>query len=180
MTVTRVSQTNVIDPLASKLDLAGGKILQVASTAKTDTFTASLATATTATITGLSVSITPSLATSKILVQLSITAGAIGADIAPMFILERAGSPIGVGDAASARARVTMGADLYNTTASLQTVATNYLDSPATTSAITYTVDVMHTSLNTNTVWINRSQADNDLDRRGRAISTITVMEVSA
>jgi hypothetical protein len=173
----------VSDQLALKLDVSAytpSKIAQIVSTAKTDTFTASLATTAITTITGLSVSITPSVNTSKVLLFVNISAGSSGSDISPMYIVERDGTPIGVGDAAGSRTRVTFGADLYLTTAGMQTAAITYLDSPATTSAITYTVDVMHTSNSTQTVYVNRSQADNDLARRGRAISTITAIEVLA
>ncbi|HSG62766.1 MAG TPA: hypothetical protein VLA24_15175 [Pseudomonadales bacterium] len=164
------------DPVTSGF----GKVLQVVSTTKSDTFTASLATEAIAPITGLSVSITPVSSTSKVLIMVNISAGSSGTDISPMFILERSGSPIAIGDSAGTRTRVTFGADLYVTTAGMQTVGITYLDSPATTSATTYSVDVMHSSATTQTVYVNRSQADNDLIRRGRAISTITAIEVAA
>ena len=54
----------------------------------------------------------------------------------------------------------------------------NYLDSPSTTSAITYTVQ-MESSSSSETWYYNSSKADNDEDYSERGISYITVMEVA-
>ena len=55
----------------------------------------------------------------------------------------------------------------------------NYLDSPNTTSAITYTVQIK-TSENTGYYYYNRTLLDNDHKARERGLSWITVEEVAA
>jgi hypothetical protein len=54
-----------------------------------------------------------------------------------------------------------------------------FLDSPATTSAISYTIQVL--SSNGTTLCINRSARDTDLlAYDGRSVSSVTVMEIAA
>ncbi len=57
---------------------------------------------------------------------------------------------------------------------------TNYLDSPSSTSALTYGVKIAHTSSSTKDVYVNRSHDNSDDASWGRNASTITVMEVLA
>jgi len=53
----------------------------------------------------------------------------------------------------------------------------SFLDSPATTSATTYKIQVRGNTANT--VAVNRSTTDTNATEFGRAVSTITVMEVA-
>jgi hypothetical protein len=158
-------------------DLRGAfRVLQVVSTAKTDTFT--MASTTYADVTGLSVSITPTSATSKILVMAQVSAmGAVGAALGfGQFV--RGSTAIGVGDASGSRIQCTFPIPFGNAVAALFTETPIFLDSPATTSATTYKIQIR--SENANTIYVNRSEQDNDTVAGGRAISTITVMEISA
>ena len=150
-------------------------VVQVKSTSKTDTFT------TTSTslvdVTGLSVSITPTSASNKILVTGYIMIGnntnnSVGAYVT----LLRDSTAIGIGDTAGSRSRIT--ADISATSnSSLQgSVAFQFLDSPATTSATTYKLQIR--SQTANTLAVNRSITDSDDANHTRAVSTITVMEV--
>lgn len=153
--------------------LALGKILQVVSTTKTDgNFTTTSSSFTT--ITGLSASITPTAATSKILVVASITGGTDTATQA-YFELFR-GSAVVVGDAAGSRVRATTQIGL-NSSNSQQSSTITFLDSPATTSSITY--DIRTRTQGAGTVFINRSHADENSANSGRTISTLTLMEVA-
>jgi hypothetical protein len=52
-----------------------------------------------------------------------------------------------------------------------------FLDSPATTSATTYKIQIRNES-GSGLVYINRSENDSDSAAGGRYISTITAMEV--
>ena len=52
-----------------------------------------------------------------------------------------------------------------------------FLDSPATTAATTYKVQMF---VNTGTGYINRTGLDNDAATRPRTAANITVMEISA
>lgn len=149
-------------------------ILQVKSTTKTDTFTTTSTSFTD--ITGLSVSITPSATSSKVLVFTNFQAS-VSADIAVMFQFVRGTTAINIGDAASNRTRASAALLQSNTTEQLGTFSFHFLDSPATTSATTYKVQ---TFVNTGTMYLGRTGSDADAATRPRTASTITVMEVSA
>ena len=56
----------------------------------------------------------------------------------------------------------------------------NYLDSPATTSAVTYKIKVQCHEAITGTYFYNRTVLDNNANHSERGLSWITVMEVSA
>jgi hypothetical protein len=165
--------------LTSASNLAGvtgvGKVLQVVSATKTDTFTTSSTSFTT--ITGLTASITPTSSTSKILVIVSVS-GSQQVGVNDAFIgLFRDSTQIALGDAAGVRARNSF---LLNSSESgwSTTESANFLDSPNTTSAITYSVRARVPS---GSMYINRSQNDSDaINGAGRSISTITVMEIAA
>lgn len=158
---------------------SAGVVLQVLSVTKTDTFT------TTSTsyvdVTGLSVSITPLSSTSKILVMANLggnTENALGG--APIIL--RNGTVVNQAAAASNRAKGSFSGGLHTgdgagDTLMVFAVSTTFVDSPATTSSVTYKVQVK--SFNGQGVYINRSQADDDTGDRLRTVSTITVMEIA-
>ena len=56
----------------------------------------------------------------------------------------------------------------------------NFLDTPSSTSQITYGVKIGHSSGSAKTLYVNRSDNDPDDLSYGRGTSTITVMEVLA
>ena len=157
--------------------LRGGfRILQVASTTKTDTFTLNSATYTD--VTGLSVSITPQTTTNKILVLCALNGvNDVGTD--PNSIqLVRDSTAIAIGDAAGSRVRAstTFAGQDNNTLASAVIV---YLDSPATTSATTYKIQI-RANQGANFTAVNRCENDTDSSLSSRTASTIAVLEVSA
>ena len=161
---------------ATVTGLTTGKIGQVLQAQKTDTFTTSATVYTD--ITDLSISITPTATSSKILVMMSLNGnGKVAASGAAVRIM-RDSTPIAVGDAAGDRLQGTSA--LYNTDvyASNAAVAT-WLDEPNTTSAVVYKIQGFCT-YGTNTFYINRYNTDDDNVARVRSVSTITVMEVLA
>ena len=158
--------------------LALGKILQVVSTTLTSVFTASVATTVFTPITGLTATITPSSATSKILVSVTLSAGDSGLD-GQHYKATRGGTDIFIGDAASSRQRTTTGTPGLARSRGITSSAFTVLDSPATTSATTYGVDISSGSPSTATVRINRSRDDSNLGEVARGVSTITLMEVA-
>jgi len=152
----------------------------VVSAAKTDTFSSTSGTY--ADVTGLSVTITPTSATSKILLiaQVNIsTSGGAGDGTWLAFTGGNAGTYIG--DAASTRQRAVGGVQHDSSTfyvhAENYPVPMVYLDSPATTSATTYKVQ-MAVSLGTG--YVNQTGIANDAIRFGRTASSITAIEVAA
>lgn len=148
------------------------KIVQVVSTNLPSTFSTTSTSYTD--ITGLSVSITPTLATSKVLVFVGFTA-AVSADISVMFQLVRGSTAINIGDTAGSRSRASAAMLSNNDTLQFGTYNWQFLDSPATTSATTYKVQMF---VNSGTGFINRTGADGDNANRPRTASNITVMEV--
>jgi len=177
----------VIDVAAgSSLDLSAGavlptgSILQVVSTTKTDVFTASLSGRSfSSNVTGLEASITPSSASSKILVTLHMSAlRTDSSDV--MFKLRRDSTDIAVGDSAGTRQQLTGGfANVTTGSIVTQNMGAQFLDSPASTSALTYGVQLFNPSSSTRTVAVNRTLGDTDDTGFGRHVSTITVMEVA-
>jgi hypothetical protein len=158
----------------NSLGVTGG-ILQVVSTTKTDTF--SLASTTFTEITNLTATITPKSTSSKILVMVSINSGSNQNSVTLIQRLMRNTTPIGVGDAAGSRTqgntlRVASSTNTLSVLSSYQ-----FLDSPSTTSAITYSVQVR--GENATTFYVNRTETDNDNAQYARASSTITCMEVA-
>ena len=148
--------------------------LQVVTANKTDTFSTSSTSFTD--ITSLSVSITPSSASSKILIMAYISAqGTPGATVT-QHRLVRGATAIAVGDAASSRTQASAG--LYSSVSDTTQQATIvFLDSPATTSSTTYKCQMR---VNGSTGYVNRTSSDTDNTNNARTISTITVMEIAA
>jgi len=159
---------------------SGGKILQVVQAVKTDTFSTTSVVPTYVDVTGLSVTITPLFASSKVLVFVNMVLGTSAYNA--YYRLNRNSTAILIGDTAGNRATVTEAMDAGDTDGSRKQppVNTCYLDSPATTSATTYKATICARTSG-NTVYINRSGNDNnDITYDPRATSTITVMEISA
>lgn len=175
------SQT-LAEAIADGLDAAGnaGIGTNVVHTIKTDSFSASTAGSGTAVITGLSASITPTSASSKVLVLVDVagaTSGGTGVGIG--LILKRAGTAIGIGDAASNRSRGTTGGG-NTSTFEYGNMGIAHLDSPATTSSTTYTVEIFNGANTTETLYVNRPDTDTDASYVWRTASRITLIEVAA
>ena len=193
--MSTVKTTNLQHPSASDVGITlgadgsvvlpqgftGGIGSNVVSAALTGTFTTSSPTATYTDITGLTATITPSSATSKVLliaqvvVSTSDTAGdtlnlRFGGGNATTYVGGAAGSRI-----QSVFGNVEVNAEWAGTTSSYPMV---FLDSPATTSAVTYSVQY-HIRAGT-TMFVNRTQADADTNQTTRAASSITAIEVAA
>jgi hypothetical protein len=154
--------------------LPAGSVLQVVQTVKTDTYSAAPGSTTWADITGMSVSITPSSASNKIMVFMSVIGGTGNLSY---IRLVRDSTAIGIGDTAGSRVRSTMGN--FNNSSDGNTVyswSTNFLDSPATTSSTTYKLQLLGET--TNTFYLNRTVADTNSTAGFRPISQITVMEI--
>jgi hypothetical protein len=160
------------------LTAEGGKVLQVVSTAKTDTFTTSSSSL--VDVTGLSVSITPASASNKVLVTVHINVNAgVNVNGTLNAVMVRDSTLIALGDAAGSRLRRTfIRSSSLDATTIQGTFSMTFLDSPATTSATTYKMQISLTD--GITAYVNRSGTDTDSANNARGISTITVMEVSA
>lgn len=152
---------------------SGQVVVQVQSTVLTTTF--SVASASFTSVTGLSVNITPTNASNRILVFVSLFCGTANAQ-GMMWRITRAGTPIDVSTTAL-NTNATggwypdSGASASNAWCGTSTA---FLDSPATTSAITYQIQMCGAAA-ASTIYLNRRVNDNNFG----GTSTITVMEIS-
>ena len=145
-----------------------GSVLQVVSTVKSDTYSSTSTTFTD--VTGLSVTITPTNKTSKILILVASNYGASGGSQIGMFNLVRNSTNIAVPD----NTALTYSASVapYNQNLDNQVPwSINYLDSPATTSATTYKIQGKVAG---GTAFVNRR---NSADMN--TVSTIIAMEIA-
>jgi hypothetical protein len=152
------------------------RVLQVVSTTKTDTFSTTSTSFTD--VTGLSATITPSATSSQILVFVSMYGNVTATGIFVQSALLRGATQIALGDAAGTRTRAfsaVYGADVAN----LLSLGGTFLDSPATTSATTYKMQVRTTNGSFSAA-VGRTGSDTDSAAFPRVPSTITVMEISA
>ena len=128
---------------------------------------------------GLAATITPTAATSKVLVivQMYMRDGSNTRTI--NFRLMRGSTAISIGDAAGSRERAT-GAFVHTGAGTHHTFAMNaaFLDSPGVDTATTYSVQIGSSSASTYAV--NSSFTDADEGRATRTTSSITLIEVAA
>ena len=163
--------------------MTAGAILQVVQVVKTDSLASSVG-ATWADVPGMSASITPTSTSSKILVTVDMK-GSGGQDYSVIRSrLLRGSTPIYVGDAASSRPQ-SMG-QFYIASGGagggyyLAQLGGTFLDSPATTSSVTYKVQ-FGADGTSQVVFINRTQGDRDnANYDSRVAATITLMEIAA
>lgn len=162
----------------TKISGGVGKILQVVQTIKTDT--TSISTLDTWTdISGMSVSITPSSASNKILVTANLNTGAKD-ETYYILRLEKGGTAIALGDAAGNRSRGYFGQRSPNHGEFIDNTVVNFLDTAGSTSAITYNVAWYMAFQSGSSIYLNRSQYDANQDYAPRMSSTITAIEVAA
>jgi len=150
-----------------------GCVLQIVQTVNTAAFT----TTSTSYVTLMTVSITPSSASNKVLITFGTNGGTNGDVMHGYVAIFRNSTQLFQGDAAGSRRGAT---SVINTATQQQFYyGGTFLDSPATTSAISYTIQVL--SSNGATLYINRSARDTDLlAYDGRSVSSVTVMEIAA
>jgi hypothetical protein len=130
-------------------------------------------------VTSLSVSITPTSSSSKILVSFVVNCDG---ENNLYFRIMRGATAIGVGNADASRQQVSAGNGYIATNASSTTMMTNqFLDSPATTSSTTYKIQAYANSgAGSGAYYINYASGDADNAQSSRCMSSITVMEIAA
>jgi hypothetical protein len=152
-----------------------GAVLQVQQSVLTSVFSSSSTGSWVST--GLSVSITPSSTSSRIFIMLQLSTGQSTSMWATSWGVARNGTPIGGGVSTSgAPANVWIATDSYVSDNQLFGLSMNFLDSPATTSAITYLVQYYGEG---NTGYLNRSLNQGSSINQCSGSSTITVMEIA-
>jgi len=156
-----------------------GTVLQVVSTTKTDVFSMTSSGTATA-ITGLSASITPTSATSKILIFGQVTGSFSNTTFGWNILIYKNGSVItgATGDTGNSQPRATSSM-FHNYVYASETIPFYYLDSPATTSSTTYAIYTFQEP--GATFYVNRAGNVTQTDgRSANTISNITLMEIAA
>ena len=200
MAITRLgtnSITGLPDGIVSSASLAsgvGGKVLQVVNATKLDTFGSSaMAGGGFVDVTGLSVNITPTSTSSKMLVQVSFNGSRFdgSSDYAISFGIAIYKSATGItdgllsiGDAASNRSRTT---SMYNNAGgsdgrNINCIPLNIYDTAGTTNQITYKVQLtqgFNSGSGTGIIHCDKTSQDSDNYGGMRAASTITVTEIA-
>ena len=158
------------------------KIVQIVSATKTDTFSASITNSSDTAITGLSVTITPTSASSTILIFGMVSGSGYTASFNGVNVTTyRNSTEIGIPSSFGSRTEATAVSHAGDTTSKMANVGILVTDSPATTSAITYAFHLTTSNAGSaQTYYVNRSIGDTDNVDHNRTISTITVMELSA
>ena len=176
--------------LASGATAGFGKIGQVIQTHYTSTFTKTQSVSV-SDITGFSATITPSSTSSKVLciVDVNIGFSATGGDATddpyPYLLLLRGATSIGLGAGASSNrintflsAPAVPGQQDTKTIYKILNVSKTYLDSPSTTSATTYKLQLGNPYGANSTAHINRQHATDDNSYIQFPSSCLTLMEV--
>ena len=183
-----IVDTDMIAANAVKLAKLGattgknGPILQVVSTTRTDTVSeSSLGNGATGSTDVLTKTITPSSASSKVLVIMNATIAMSNGSERVGLLLHVGGSVIDAAraDAASNRGRMSAGSYLASTNHFIN-LSQTFLHSPNTTSATTYSYRFISGSGATTTMYLNRTHDDNDATWMSRTTSNITLMEIAA
>ena len=181
-TVTGISVGGLPDGIIQTADLAsgvGGKILQVIQTVKKDKTTIQSTSLTD--ITGMSVTITPSSSSNKVLIRYSLSVFTNNQYWA-MRLLRGSDSTIFIGDqnpSATSQTRGSFGSYMSSYVDG-RTVVQEFLDSPNTTSATTYKLQAHTPYSSSYIIGINTSPTQDNYTYMTNCVSTITAMEVAA
>lgn len=158
--------------------LPTGSVLQVAQATLLGTQAVSGASAF-ADVTSLSVSITPTSSSSKILISFVVNCDG---ENNLFFRIVRGATAIGVGNADGSRQQVSAAnAYVASNTGGTVMMTNQFLDSPATTSSTTYKIQAYCDSgAGSGTYYINYASGDGNNAYSSRCMSSITVMEIAA
>tara|TARA_A100000172_G_scaffold9401_1_gene5086 strand:- start:267 stop:809 length:543 start_codon:yes stop_codon:yes gene_type:complete len=176
-------KVNSIVPVGGLPSGSSGGIIQIRQTVKTDVSSAQVGSNTLSGSVGLDVNITPSSASSKILILVSASVSGSHSGETQGIVLLRGGSVItgASGDADGSRGLASSMAYLINSGGSVQTISMQYLDSPASTSQQTYSIQLKYfAGASSHTIYINRLKSDDNAHYRTRSASFVTAMEVTA
>ena len=161
-----VGTINIIDKIVP------GHVIQIVSAEET----AATSSSSSSPVNIVSVNITPKLSSSKIYITASVHAST-GSGSRAGVGLYKDSNPVVRGNTAGSRSRV-YGQVQNADTGIFSSVTMSYLDSPATTSQITYSAK-MEPEGGSTQFYINRSAQDADSGARFRGVSAITVMEIA-
>ncbi len=158
--------------------LPTGSVLQVKSTTYSATTAIAANTSSNSwSDTAVAVSITPTSTSSKIYISVHLNyCYNIGGENVYLR-LKRNSTGIATGDAAGSRTSVSV-ATTNPSGSRMKAIGFNHLDSPSSTSAQTYTLQVTGNNAS-GYIYINQTNSDDNAWYRPRGVSTITVMEIA-
>ena len=164
---------------ANLTGISAGKILQVQSTTRTDTFSESLGIGALS-ADALTVNITPSNASNKIFLIAHLSIG-LSNDNEINWAFYKGGSVLSgaVANADGNRRQRTSGGDV-RWTGTHNTTGGQYLDTAGGTSQITYSCRLGTGNNGAVTIYLNRSHTNDNYAYDFKTISTLTAMEVEA
>lgn len=158
-----------------------GSVLQVLQSTKTDVQT--VQSQTFVDISDLNVTITPSSTSSKFLLTSYIPTSSNGHyDLRLVRTVSGTTTALFIGDAAGSRIRSTHHGYIvtnFNTSYDMHPISMSYLDSPNTTSAITYGVQGSSAYSSAYFIEINEQHSEADSSYAGRTAASFTVMEIA-
>ena len=162
------------DTLASG---TGGKVLQVVEA--TQTALVQTTSMSWVDLTGMSVSLTPASTGSKVLVFANVNSSATNGANWVAFKLVRDSTSFRLGDSASSRFLCHISA-IQTQTDDMVSSSMSALDSPSTSSSVTYKVQWQLRNSSSGSANLNSTDADTDNNTHTRGVSNIIAMEVGA
>ena len=184
MAITRLGGANAISGSITSSNLPTGSVLQVQSTFYNTTFTQSISANTDTEISNISVNITPSSTSNKIMIFGRLFSEySTGNAHNVGYFFRRGSTKIGGGVASGNRPSImaTHGTNYiqsgnYDAGSTPETINMFHIDSPSSVSQQTYTIGYRQESAGT--LYVNRTLQDNDASSRERGSSEIIVMEI--
>jgi len=159
-----------------------GKVLQVIQTHVTATSSQNLSANTSTNLTNLNATITPSSTGSKILISVNWAGEMNGTNYNTLFGIHRGSTAVGNAPSAGSRnfgiAPIIQGYYTGDSDSTPESAVYQYLDSPSSTSAITYHATIRRAD--NGEVYSNRTVGDANTADNERLTSSITLMEIGA
>lgn len=168
MALTKINNNTLSAITTLPAAIPTGKVLQVVSTTKTDTFSGTSTSF--ADVTGLSVSITPSSTSNKVFIEANFVVSNGAGGHSMYFNLLRGSTDIAQPSSPDSD-DCTVQCNTISFNYNVQIGKLSFLDTPSTTSATTYKIQYKQDG---GTTYVGR-RGDSDQ----RSVSTITVMEIA-
>lgn len=168
MALTKINNNTLSAITTLPAAIPTGKVLQVVSTTKTDTFSGTSTSF--ADVTGLSVSITPSSTSNKVFIEANFVVSNGAGGHSMYFNLLRGSTDIAQPSSPDSN-DCTVQCNTISFNYNVQIGKLSFLDTPSTTSATTYKIQYKQDG---GTTYVGR-RGDSDQ----RSVSTITVMEIA-
>jgi hypothetical protein len=160
----------------TKISGSFGKVLQVVHTTYQSQATTSSPTP--SDVSGFSATITPSSTSSKVLVLVSVQMGGVGNSYGFILLLRGSTSLIVGNGASGSQINTFISSGYIDGAAAMRGGSNSYLDSPNTTSATTYKIQMG--SGNSNAFYINRQDQSANGAYTQFPVSSITLLEIGA